>query len=460
MQKALPLSIALLVALSGCKVDNSNYLRADESVPHYGTKTTYAPRQAWQSYEAAPAGYEAVYTEMVARHGSRALSSLKYDDLTLQVWQAAEAANALTELGKSLGPEVERLMAANAKLGYGNLSQLGQEEHAHLAQRLAARQSALLTAAAAAGRHVAIEHSGKDRAVDSAANFAAGLKSAFPAIASYVDAAKKNPDQLYFHKADVNQDYQTYVESDADLLAAIDQLMTQPKSHQLAREMLERLYSKSFVDKLANGDYTFVDHGKGETTVRNEVDAALMLFNLYLIAPGMVYEAGDTPWQFDKYVTTKESRWFSYLLDGEDFYQKGPSFTGTTITYRMAKVLQDDFFNEVEGLRDGSNSKVAKLRFAHAETIIPFAAQMQLKGSTQGATKGVLYSLDNNEWRGDWVAPYAANVQWDVYRNSSGSYLVKMLYNEKEIGFKSDCQPIKQGSFFYDFDELKRCYQE
>ena len=125
----------------------------------------------------------------------------------------------------------------------------------------------------------------------------------------------------------------------------------------------------------------------------------------------------------------------------------------------MAKVLQDDFFNEVEGLRDGSNSKVAKLRFAHAETIIPFAAQMQLKGSTQGATKGVLYSLDNNEWRGDWVAPYAANIQWDVFSNGS-SYLVKMLYNEKEIGFKSDCQPIKQGSFFYDFDELKRCYQE
>ncbi|MGL4204937.1 MAG: histidine-type phosphatase [Aeromonadaceae bacterium] len=453
-------TVATLVLLAGCKVDNSHYLTPSQMVPHYGTKSVYHPHQEWQTYEAAPAGFTPLYTELVARHGSRALSSLKYDDLTLQVWQAAQAQGALTELGKQLGPEVERLMAANAKLGYGNLSQLGQEEHTQLAERLAARHLSLFNSAAAANRHVAIEHSGKDRAVDSAANFAESLKKAVPTLAPLVDKAIKNPDQLYFHKADANADYQAYVESDPRLLAAIDGLNKQPESRKLAREMLERLYSKSFVDKLANGDYTFVDNGKGETTVRNEVDAALMLFNLYLIAPGLKYEAGDTQWQFDKFVTTKESEWFAYLLDGEDFYQKGPSFADETITYRMAKVLVDDFFKEVEGLRDGSNSKVAKLRFAHAETIIPFAAQMQLQGSTQGVARDQLYSQANNPWRGEWVSPYSANIQWDVYRDSSGTLLVKMLYNEQESRFKSDCQPVKTGSYYYNFDELKRCYGE
>lgn len=453
-------AVATLVLLTACNVDNSGYLTPSQMVPHYGTKSVYQPHQDWQKYEAAPSGFEAVYTELVARHGSRALSSLKYDDLTLQVWQAAQAQGALTELGKQLGPEVERLMAANAKLGYGNLSQLGQEEHAQLAVRLAARHQALFSRAVAANRHVAIEHSGKDRAVDSAANFAESLKKALPTLAPLVDKAKKNPDQLYFHKADVNADYQAYVESDPRLLAALSALSAQSRSHQLAREMLERLYSPAFVDKLAKGELVFTDRGKGETSIHSEVDAALMLFNLYLIAPGMKYEAGTTPWQFEQYVTTKESEWFAYLLDGEDFYQKGPSFADETITYRIAKVLEDDFFKEVEGVRDGSNSKVAKLRFAHAETIIPFAAQLKLQGSNQGVARDQLYSQANNPWRGEWVSPYAANIQWDVYRNSGGTLLVKMLYNEQESRFKSDCQPVKAGSYFYDFDELKRCYGE
>ena len=65
---------------------------------------------------------------------------------------------------------------------------------------------------------------------------------------------------------------------------------------------------------------------------------------------------------------------------------------------------------------------------------------------------------ENNEWRGGWVSPYTANIQWDVYRNDDQQVLVKMLYNEKEVAFKAGCEPIAAGSHFYDFAELKRCY--
>ncbi len=43
---------------------------------YYQTKTPYAPQQDAATYEAAPAGYSTVYTELMARHGSRGLSSL------------------------------------------------------------------------------------------------------------------------------------------------------------------------------------------------------------------------------------------------------------------------------------------------------------------------------------------------------------------------------------------------
>ena len=32
-----------------------------------------------------------------------------------------------------------------------------------------------------------------------------------------------------------------------------------------------------------------------------------------------------------------------------------------------------------------------------------------------------------------------------------------MLYNEKEIAFKTGCQPYRSGSHYYDFEELPRC---
>lgn len=52
------------------KADTSLYLQ---------TKQPYQPQQKLSSYEAMPAGYRAVFTELVARHGSRGLSSIKYD---------------------------------------------------------------------------------------------------------------------------------------------------------------------------------------------------------------------------------------------------------------------------------------------------------------------------------------------------------------------------------------------
>src|SRR5262245_39972512 len=69
---------------------------------YYQTKTPYAPMQDMKTYEAAPAGYTPVYTEMVARHGSRGLSSPKYDFAIYNMWKQAQADGALTDLGKQL----------------------------------------------------------------------------------------------------------------------------------------------------------------------------------------------------------------------------------------------------------------------------------------------------------------------------------------------------------------------
>ena len=76
-----------------------------------------------------------------------------------------------------------------------------------------------------------------------------------------------------------------------------------------------------------------------------------------------------------------------------------------------------------------------------------------------------MYTYANNEWRGESVTPMAANVQWDVAVKSGNdpktgrayTPLVRMLYNEQEIAFRSECTPIADGSTWYKLTELKSC---
>ena len=490
-------SVCVAVALgllAGCNSDGSSSSQAAKPDPviayQYSTKAVYAPQQEAATYEAAPAGFTLVYTELVARHGSRSLSSPKYDVLTKQIWEQAASEGALTALGQTLGHKVDRVTAANEQLGYGLLTAIGKEEHAKLATRLADRLPTLLEESSP--HCLQVETSGKDRANESAYYFMQSLKNKVSYIddstdcyvaqtdASKIDKKLANKYELYFHKtepADTKylpafEAYQSFIGDEdngvapaPELTAALDGLKALPQTKVMARQMLERLYAKAFVDRLANGDYEFVavnPEDGGKTYVHDEVDAALMLYNLFIIGPGMVREAeaqGDEKWNLEQYLTPEESAWFSYLSDAEDFYEKGPSFANSTVTYAIAQPLLDGLFDEVQTqVVEGQHQRVAKLRFAHAETIIPLVALMKLEGSRQGAEVGTLYSQENNEWRGGWVSPYAANIQWDVYQNAEQQVLVKMLYNEKEVAFKAGCEPIAAGSHFYDFAELKRCY--
>lgn len=217
-------SLAACVAatlLSGCNSGN------DSSSPavgdyQYSTKAVYAARQAMNSYEVAPEGFSPVFTELVARHGSRSLSSPKYDVLTKLVWEEAARQGALTELGQRLGAKVDAVTAANQTLGYGLLSALGKEEHANLATRLAERLPILLTTESTP-LCLKVETSGKDRANESAYFFMQNLAKRVSLVTdspdcyvsqenpSEIDKGLRNKFELYFHKTEPQGEYTRYL---------------------------------------------------------------------------------------------------------------------------------------------------------------------------------------------------------------------------------------------------------
>ncbi|MGW1894428.1 histidine-type phosphatase [Streptomyces sp. NPDC002004] len=447
---AMSLAATVLGGADGATAQTAHHAPyADQGF--YGTKTPYAPQQEPSGLQHAPKGFVPVFTENVARHGSRAMTDGDDGDAVLSVVRRAGESGALTGLGKRLGPQVQSLLDAASSLGYGNLSGLGAQEQRRTALRMEERLPTLFRAIAARHEPIVVKTSGVPRAVASADAFTRGLTDADAALAGSVRAPVTDKDLLYFHKQPQNADYQAYLAGDLDLAAVLAEIDGEPRTAQAARHVVSRLFTDEFADSLPAGE---------------QISFARSLHQLYSSAPDLRAEAPDM--DLGPFLAPRDARWFAYLDDAEEFYEKGPAFRGRTITYRMANVLLEDLFAQVEAKADGSSDTGAVLRFTHAEEIEPLAVLLGLPGSTEPAEPGRPYSYRNNPWRGEEVVPMAANVQWDLYADTSSgnahtgdrpaTYLVRMLYNEKETAFKPSCRPIAKGSDFYNLTELKRCY--
>lgn len=199
-----------LIGLTGCNDSSNDDSTTTTSVTtntsgYFQTKTPYQAQQSIASYQAAPAGFETVFTELVARHGSRGLSSMKYDLALYNLWKQAKTDNALTPLGEKLGSDIEAMMKANIVLGYGvegirqpgygNETALGIDEHRGIADRLLQRLPQLFNVSAMGNQDILVQSSGVDRAVDSAKFFSNELIRQNAALSS-----KIRPRKLYHFK--------------------------------------------------------------------------------------------------------------------------------------------------------------------------------------------------------------------------------------------------------------------
>ncbi|MER6258354.1 histidine-type phosphatase [Streptomyces sp900105245] len=431
----LALGALLLTALPAHAADGPAHRES------YGTKAPYAPQQNPRTYQRPPAGFEPVLTENVSRHGSRAATDGEDADLVLALWDEAEATGQLTRRGEEFGPTVRALEAAMAKVGHGNLSGRGRQEMRDTAARTAHRLPSLFAAIADKGERIDVVSSGQGRAVDSAKEFTDSLAAIDPALKPLIGPTRTDKDLLYFHKAAGGAAYRDYIENDQRLKDTLSGITEQPRTGRAARGVLRRIFTESFVERIAD-----------------RTGAARAVYNLYAIAPAMTEESpGGAGWGMERFLSRGDAAWFGRLDDAEDFYEKGPGFADSDITYKMAGVLLDDLFEQAEAKRAGTGDLGAELRFTHAEELIPLAALMGLPGSTQPAAPGEPYTYADNPWRGASVAPLGGNIQWDVFQKGD-RYLVRMLYNERETAFKPACRPVGKGSAFYDLDELERCF--
>ncbi|KAG8380881.1 hypothetical protein BUALT_Bualt06G0062800 [Buddleja alternifolia] len=151
--------------------------------------------------------------------------------------------------------------------------------------------------------------------------------------------------------------------------------------------------------------------------------------------------------------------------DLEAFILKG---YGNALNYRMGVPLLEDVIQSMEqaikakedGLVPGSY-EMARLRFAHAETLLPFSCliglflngpefeQILREEPLQPPPK----PPQKRKWRGSTVAPFAGNNMLVLYScptNNSSNYFVQVLHNEHPISL-----PGCENSDFCPFEVFK-----
>lgn len=84
----------------------------------YSTKTPYKPPSATLALPPPPPEYDLVCAQIFTRHGSRALEGRKYDTLTKALWIQAKEEDALTELGRQFGEDLQYFVDINDQIGF------------------------------------------------------------------------------------------------------------------------------------------------------------------------------------------------------------------------------------------------------------------------------------------------------------------------------------------------------
>ena len=111
---------------------NGVILAETNDLKYLGTKQPYIYKEITVK---TPEGYVPFYINHISRHGSRHLSSSKYDKSIYELLDLAEKEKKLTFEGKKLKGKVEEILKIE-KGNYGLLTSIGVEEQKCIAKRM------------------------------------------------------------------------------------------------------------------------------------------------------------------------------------------------------------------------------------------------------------------------------------------------------------------------------------
>lgn len=125
-------------------------------------------------------------------------------------------------------------------------------------------------------------------------------------------------------------------------------------------------------------------------------------------------------------------RAFDFSDDLHEFYLIGG---GYKINYEMAALLLRELVGNMKAAATGSTKQEGAFYFAHAETTLPLMTLMGYGDRTLLKADFTVDEIRKRSFRTSRLAPFAANVEFRLYRRTSNSsaYVVQILANGRQV---------------------------
>ncbi len=393
-----------------------------------GTKTLYkAPAK---HPDAVPAGYQPVFINYVGRHGARHLTKAPESASVYKLVSKADSAQALTTEGQRL----KGMLTALQQVEKGNTKSIsveGKEELKGIAGRMYTNNQNVF----AAHPRLRVSITKEVRTKQSAEAFLSGLPRLPDAN---IEQEGINDTALRFY--DLSPAYLQF-EKNGSWISGMTALKTQLNLKAVNRTITTRFFKPDFLIRLSS---------ESQEGFANDIFGfATIVYSLQAEIEKAGFKPSDL--NFESFFTCDELKVLSKTDAAEDFLKKGPGTNAMGIQVKIAAPLLADFIKTTDAfLRDGTVN--AQLRFAHAETISPFATLLGLTAASR-ATSNILQF--DTAWQAKNIIPLSANIQWILYKNSTGNLLVKVLLNEKPSQING-LKPLY--GYYYNWADIRKLY--
>jgi len=397
---------------------------------YWGTKALYQ-FPARQS-ASVPAGYQPVFINYVGRHGARHLTKQVNSYPAYALLIKAGNAKGLTAEGRKL----KQMVLALDKVEHGMVKSISYEGINEL-EGIGKRMSLSYPQVFGLAPQLNVGITKEVRTRQSADAFLKGLQSGFkgkPNIKEYTD----NTNLRFYDAAPA---YNTF-EDNGSWKKTMQQLQQNLKIPVVEQRIARRWLTPAFVKTLA----------PGETE-----DLVTDVFGFATITASLkkeIQQAGFKPADINiaSVFTCDELAALSKIDVAEDYLVKGPGTNNNGLQVRVAVPLLVNFINTTDDFIKNGQIK-AQLRFAHAETIAPFAALLEITKANKVAKD---ISQLNKVWQSSQIVPLSSNIQWIFYRKKgTNDLLVKILLNEQVV----QIQDLKvSASIYYKWADLRTYY--
>ncbi|MDR3679940.1 MAG: histidine-type phosphatase [Flavipsychrobacter sp.] len=411
---------------------------------YWGTKKLYQPADT--GCIPAPAGYKAIFINYAGRHGARHLTNLNDLLLVQQTLNRAVDFDGLTNNGMKLKEMVNTLLLIEKKEYCGLLTETGKRELWGIGNRMKSHYRWLFTDSV----FFRVVTTKEKRTKQSAQAFMSGVNRPMQQDTT-TDLIDNDSIHLRFYE--VSPGYRKF-KKNGNWAIEINKLKHDSRAEDEKHKIINKFFTREYTRKLL---HPVTDKMvMGVDTVDDFIDA---IFNVATLTNAMLVEIQNAGYTLAKVnirslFTCDEFAWLEFVNSAQDYLLKGPGTDINGIQVRNAAPLLVDFINSTdEAIKN--NKPVVVVRFAHAETLSPFAALTNIEGAATPTADIFKYA---QVWNVSAIIGYSVNVQWILYKASDTGKapLIQILYNEKPVHI-----PVATNQFpYYKWADVRAFYMD